>query len=166
MQVLVAFGSKMGGTAEIASEIAERLEARGLAVTVSDAGTVPTAEGFDAVVVGSSLYAGRWRGETVRLLKHMVGDGYDGPVWLFHSGPLTDEEAHTPQDLPRKVADYADRLDTRATVTFGGVLDEHPSGFIARKLASSMAGDWRDWDEIDQWADEIASELQGVRPES
>lgn len=159
MQVLIAYGSKMGGTAEIARAVAERLAAHGLTVEVSDADDVDDGAGFDGVVVGSSLYAGRWRGSCVRYLKHLVRDNHSGPVWLFHSGPLTDAEAHTPQDLPRKVAELADRLDTRDVVTFGGVLSDHPSGFIARKLAESMSGDWRDWSEVEAFADAIVAGL-------
>lgn len=162
MQVLVAYGSKMGGTAEIAEAIAGRLGTHDLEVTFEDAGEVDDLSGYEAVVLGSSLYAGRWRSESVRVLRRLVHDGFAGPVWLFHSGPLTDEEAHTPQDLPRKVAGLADQLEVRGVVTFGGVLDEHPSGFIAKKLAESMAGDWRDWQDIDQFADAVADELSTV----
>ena len=160
MQVVVAYGSKAGGTAEIAHAIAERLSTHGLTVEVSDAAELQDADGFDAIVVGSSLYAGRWRNPCVRYLRRLAKDRYAGPVWLFHSGPLTDEEAHTPQDLPRRVAELAERLDTRDVVTFGGVLDEQVSGVIAKRLAKTMAGDWRDWGDIEAFADGIADDLR------
>ena len=80
-QVLVAYGSVMGSTAEIAEWIAEELRRAGLQVVVCDATTAPSPNGFQAVVVGSAVYHGRWRPEAVRFLRdHRValGDGRCG----------------------------------------------------------------------------------------
>jgi menaquinone-dependent protoporphyrinogen oxidase len=162
MRVLVAHGSKMGGTEELARAVGEKLTTLGCTVTVADAAEAREAERYDAIVIGSSLYAGRWKGSCVRLLKHLAAECYQGPVWLFHSGPLGDE-ADVSQPLPRKVEHLAAQLDTRDVVTFGGRLEEHPSGFIAKAMAKDMAGDWRNWDHVSAWAVEIADELEHGR---
>ena len=47
MQVLVVYGSKMGGTEGIAQILADELGARGATVTVADAATDPDPAGAD-----------------------------------------------------------------------------------------------------------------------
>jgi len=114
---------------------------------------------FDAAVVGSGLYAGRWTGRAARLVKHLARDGFTGPVWLFQSGPLGDEDAASDQPYPKKVLAPASQLDVRAMVTFGGRLIEHPEQFIAKAMAKNLSGDWRDWEDIDAWAVSISDAL-------
>jgi len=163
-KVLVAYGSKMGGTAGIAERIADTLKGRGHAVTLSAAGRVPREEAWDAAVVGSGVYAGRWRKEAVRLLRR-VSRAPQRParVWLFHSGPLGDEHADDPVALPEKVQALAERLGAEDVVTFGGRFREgDASGWITKAMASSgVLGDWRRLDHAEAWAHAIAEELAG-----
>ncbi len=161
-KVLVACGTKMGGTAGIAEQVAEGLRVGGHQVTLAPAGKAPRREQFDAVVVGSGLYAGRWRREAVRLLKRLARSEVKPRVWLFHSGPLGDDHADDPQSLPRKVQAAADRLEARDVVTFGGRLDPDLAGAIGKAMArNGMAGDWRQLDQAAAWGRAIAGELEG-----
>lgn len=159
MKVLVAHGSTMGGTEEIAYAVGQKLTMLGHAITVAAADEVRHASRYDAVVIGSSLYAGRWNGGCIRLIKQLIREGFTGPVWLFHSGPLGDEAADTSQPFPKRVATLAAQLDVRGWETFGGRLEEHPRGFIAKAMAKELAGDWRDWEAIATWAEGIAAAL-------
>jgi len=159
-RVLVAYGSKRGGTAGIASKIAETLGERGFDVTLQPAGKVKVKKGYDAAVVGSALYAGRWRGEAVSLLKRLRrASGI--PVWLFHSGPLGDGRADEPQPVPGKVASLADQLGAPDVVTFPGRLPMDAKGFIAKAMVrNGKGGDWRDFEQIEAWASMIADTLE------
>lgn len=159
--VLVAYGSKMGGTAGIAQKIAETLRDRGFEATLTPASKVPRRAAFDAAVVGSGLYAGRWRGEAIRLLRRLVARSRGLPVWLFHSGPLGDEDADQPQQVPKRVAAYAAALDAPDVITFGGRLADNAPGFIARAMVrNGLSGDWRDMDQVAAWANHIADRLK------
>jgi menaquinone-dependent protoporphyrinogen oxidase len=162
-KVLVAYGSKMGGTAGIAERVAETLKGRGHQVTLAPAGKAPRRMAWDAAVVGSGLYAGHWRRDAVRLLKRLARPGEKpARVWLFHSGPVGDEHADDPAALPAKVQALAERLDAADVVTFGGRLDADAPGFIAKAMARGyMAGDWRRLDHAEAWANSIAAELAG-----
>ena len=158
-RVLVAYATKMGGTAGIAEVIAETLRGRGLGVTLTEAGGVPERETFAAAVVGSALYLGRWRASAVRLLQRLARQS-DVQIWAFHSGPLGDDDHETPQSPPSKVAALIEQLGAEDVVTFGGRLPEDASGFIASKMAKGgQAGDWRNLDLVAAWADHIADEL-------
>ena len=160
MRVLVAYGTKMEGTAGIADRIAATLRDRGFEVTLCDAGDVSNASEYDGAVVGSAIYALRWRPEAVRLLKRFSRSSPAMPVWLFHSGPLGDDDASVPQRLPKKVAALAEKLNVRDAATFGGRLPEDSGGPIARAMArDGQAGDWRDFGEITAWAERIANSL-------
>jgi menaquinone-dependent protoporphyrinogen oxidase len=158
-RVLVAFGSKRGGTAGIAEMVADRLREAGVDADLSPAAKVRNVQDYDGVVVGSALYAGRWRPEAVRVLRRLAKAPAHPPVWIFHSGPLGDEGASKPQDLPGKVATLASRLEAPPVVTFGGRLEDDTKGFIASKMAKRMAGDWRDREQIWAFADGVAATL-------
>ena len=158
-RVLVAFGSRMGGTAGIAERVAETLRDRGLEVTVLRARQVRSPDGYDAALVGSAIYAGQWRGEAVRLLRRMARARVHLPLWLFHSGPLEVEDVPQAQALPDEVGRLAEALHACEAVTFGGRLPEHPTGFVARLMARKRAGDWRDFDRVADWANGVADSL-------
>ena len=59
-KVLVAYGSKHGGTREIAERIGQVLQEAGLAVTARSADETGDVASYDAVVLGSAVYAGQW----------------------------------------------------------------------------------------------------------
>ncbi|WP_086664205.1 flavodoxin domain-containing protein [Lentzea kentuckyensis] len=162
-EILVAYATKMGATKEIAEAIAARIREASHEVTVLDAADVDSVEPYKAVVLGSALYAGRWRKEAVRLLTRNEKLLHTRPLWLFHSGPLGSDLS--PQQAPRKVREIAARIGAEEPFTFGGSLTPQTAvGFFARKMAQgSMAGDFRDWDEIDRWAYTIAQRLVAAR---
>ena len=64
-RVLVAYASRMGSTAEIAEAIADQLRTHGLDVVTAACSAAPDPDGFDAVLVGSAVYATR-RGRSAR----------------------------------------------------------------------------------------------------
>jgi menaquinone-dependent protoporphyrinogen oxidase len=162
-EILVAYATKMGATKEIAEAIATRIRSASHDVVVLDAADIGSVEPYKAVVLGSALYAGRWRREAVKLLTRNEKLLHTRPLWLFHSGPLGADLA--PQQAPRKVREIAARIGAEEPITFGGRLTpETAVGFIARKMATGpMAGDFRNWGEIDRWAYTIAQRLVAAR---
>lgn len=162
--VLLAYASKMGSTKEIAEVIGVELARAGLDVQVRDACDVTTVHGYDAVVVGSAIYAGRWRPDAVRVVGLIVDKNSDvgpSPTWLFHSGPCGEAAAKSDAVAPKRVRQAAHQLGIAPPVTFGGRLDPATAkGFIARRMAKGkLAGDFRDFDRIRDWADTIAHQL-------
>jgi menaquinone-dependent protoporphyrinogen oxidase len=162
-EILVAYATKMGATKEIAEVIAARIRSAAHEVTVLDAADVDSVEPYKAVVLGSALYAARWRPEAVKFLKRNAPALARQPVWLFHSGPLGSDLSA--QKAPPKVRELATRIGADQPTTFGGRLTPQTAvGFFAKKMAQgSMAGDYRDWDEIELWANHIAEQLVAAR---
>lgn len=157
-KVLVAYGTKMQGTKEIALLIADTLTERGADVSVQDAHDVDWPFAADAVVLGSALYTGKWRPEVMRLL-HVLVQSPPASLWVFHSGPLGDEHANDDQEIPKAARPMLQRLGISHVETFGGRLPANPPGLIAKLMARTGAGDWRDEASIRDWAEKIAAEL-------
>jgi menaquinone-dependent protoporphyrinogen oxidase len=159
-QVLIAFASRNGSTAEIAVHIGEVLRERGFAVRVQPAGDVRSLDGVAAVILGSALYANRWRGEACRFARRHEAELRDRPVWLFSSGPLDDSASHRHIPPVPDAARIAARIGARGHVTFGGRLTVDARGFIARAMArNGRAGDFRDFAHIAGWATLMAADL-------
>jgi menaquinone-dependent protoporphyrinogen oxidase len=162
MHVLIAYGSKMGGTAEIAGMLADDLKSEGLTCDPQPADTVKSLDGYDAVIVGGALYANRWSGPSRRFVKQHTGELSTRPVFFFSSGPL--DGGATERDIPpiRQVRRLMERVGAHEHVTFGGRLPADAKGFPARSMAKTMSGDWRDPDQIRAWAQRVATSLRTV----
>jgi menaquinone-dependent protoporphyrinogen oxidase len=161
-RVLVAFATKMGSTKEIAEAIGVALTERGCEVDVRPAGTVGSLDDFDAIVLGSAVYAGRWRPDAVRFVRRFRAQLAARCVWLFESGWLGKRPA-TPAASPG-ARRRAQRVGAPAPTVFGGRLDPAlATGFIDRAFAKRMTGDARDWNEIRTWSDGLADELTAAR---
>ena len=159
MRVLVTYGSKRGGTRGIAWGLHDGLVARGCEVDVASVDDVASLSGYDAAVVGSALYAMRWRRSARRFVKHNDAALRAMPVWLFSSGPL--DASADDHEIPavRAVQELMTRVGARGHFTFGGRLTSDAKGFPAHAMAKKHAGDWRDPDHIRRVANEIADAL-------
>jgi hypothetical protein len=90
MRVLVAASSRHGATGAIAEEIGRTLAERGLDVQVTPLEDLSDVAGFDAFVVGSAIYAGRWLAPARAFVDEHGAELRSRPTWLFSSGPLGD----------------------------------------------------------------------------
>lgn len=174
MRVLVAYASRHGATAGIAVRIASRLVDSGLkaeAIAVEDAKDV---DSYDAYIVGSATYMYRWMKEARSFVKHHRAVLEERPVWLFSSGPLgtdlVDEEGNDvlEKSRPKEFDEFEALLEPLGSVVFFGAWDpDAPAKGMAERFLKRMpasteglpAGDFRDWDQIDAWADEVAADL-------
>jgi menaquinone-dependent protoporphyrinogen oxidase len=157
-RAVVAFAGKMGSTRDIAVAVGEELRRHGLTVDVCDVRAVSSIEDYDAVVLGSAVYAGRWRPEAARFLKRNIPALAKRGVWLFESGWI----GKRPQLLAATSGGCKRALQVGAAspTVFGGRLDPaRATGPIDRMVAKGKSGDFRNWDEIRAWAATIAATL-------
>jgi len=80
MKVLVTTASKHGATEEIAHAIGDALRGRGLEVAVLPPEKVGSVEEWDAVVLGSAVYAGHWLKPAKELVEREAGALAQRPV--------------------------------------------------------------------------------------
>lgn len=162
MNVLVSAASKHGATTEIAEAIGATLSQHGHATSVVAPHEVMHADGFEAAVLGSAVYAGHWMREAKDLIERCQPALVAMPVWTFSSGPLGDPPK--PDEDPVDVADVLSACNTDEHMLFAGKLDLEKLGFAERALTRALrapTGDFRDWDAIARWAEQIARELSG-----
>jgi menaquinone-dependent protoporphyrinogen oxidase len=165
-QVLVAYGTKYGATAEIAAKIGEVLQQAGLQVDVVSADRAGNLDRYQAAVVGSAVYIGRWRKEAVKLLEANQEILAERPVWLFSSGPTDEGDPVELLDgwrFPNSLQPVVDRIQPRDIAVFHGATDPDKLNFIEKfmlKNVKASIGDFRDWDAIASWATDVAAELQ------
>jgi menaquinone-dependent protoporphyrinogen oxidase len=164
-RVLVAYGTKHGATAEIAQAIARTLTTAGLEVDIQRAGRVRSLERYRAVVLGSAVYAGRWRRDALRVLRR--SELGEREVWLFSSGPVGEDKGDAEQlerfTKPPRVRQIAENIGAHELTVFGGMVSDD-AGFIRKKMARKIPPelrDRRDWGEIEAWAQTIATTLGG-----
>lgn len=166
-KVLVTYGSKYGATAEIAERVGQVLQQAGLSVDVLPADRAGDPASYQAVVLGSALYIGRWRKEAVKFLKANEAALSQRPVWLFSSGPTgegTVEELMEGWRFPPGLQAVVDRIKPRDQAVFHGAMDADKLSAIERwaiKNIKAPMGDFRDWEAITSWATTIADALKG-----
>jgi menaquinone-dependent protoporphyrinogen oxidase len=164
MKVLVTAASKHGTAREIADVIAGVLDEAGLEVTVAEPALVTGLEEFDAVVLGSGVYAGHWLEAAKRFAEANEAALTQCRVWLFSCGPLGDppKPAGDPVDVAPILA-ATGAVDHRV---FPGRLVKSELSFAEKLIVKGVRapyGDFRPWDEITAWAREIARALVGER---
>jgi hypothetical protein len=161
MRILVAYASKHGSTAEIAEVVGETLRDGGHDVDVLAAGSIPGITPYDAVVLGSALYAAHWQREANVFVRRHLAALQARPVWLFSSGPLDATAAARDLPITPNVAETTDPIGARDHRTFSGRLLADAPGVDPQVLATHPVGDYRDFAAIRTWAAEIATTLAG-----
>jgi len=163
MKILVTYDSKHGATGDIAQTIADKLRERDLTVDCCPISSVKSLRGYDAAVVGSAVYFGRWRHDAMSFVRRHAADLAQMPLWTFSSGPVGPNPPPASKSEPRGEVALAEVLGARGHVVFGGSVDARTHGMLERKLVERTPRgyrDNRDWGEIRAWAAKVADELE------
>ena len=181
--MLIAYGSRWGSTEEIAGRLAEFLGEEGVEADTLDVKGDrhwPSLEGYDGVIVGSSVKITKWMREPLQFLRRKAGELRGKPLALFVSciSLLTDPE-YARTDLLEKVAESSG-VEPALMEAFGPVIDMGPGsrmGFLDKKIAQSVMlglskekglefdadgrNDLRDWGRVEEFARGFAEVLRG-----
>jgi len=143
----------------MAERIAGALAARGIDAEARPIDEVAEVGGYDAVVLGSGIYVGRWLSEARRFAEDNAATLTTMPVWLFSSGPLGGSEGAEPADG----ATLAELTGAREHRVFAGRLDRTRLGPAERLIVRFVRppeGDERDWAAVDRFAADIGAALE------
>ena len=162
MRILVTAASKYGGTARIAEAIGRTLEDESLEVDVLPVEEVSDLDGYDSVVLGSGVYAGRWLRSARRFADEHADELSEKRTWLFSSGPIGDPPK--PEgEAAVKLGAIPDRTHANGHRVFAGRLDKSRMTFADKAIVTAVRspeGDYRDWEAVQAWAGEIARALK------
>ena len=156
LQIIVAYDTKNGSTAEVADAVALQLRERGYTVDIRLARKVRKLLNVDALVVGAPIYSGRWLNGAHRLLKRVtkLPPETRPRVAIFALGPRQDtgpEDWVRPREQFERALRKHPSIQPVSTALFGGA--DPPKKKLHRDI--------RDWDVIRAWASELAG-LFGV----
>jgi menaquinone-dependent protoporphyrinogen oxidase len=168
VSVLVGYASAHRCTEEIAGRIADRLAVDDIRVDLRRMADVREIDRYDAVVLGSAVHNQRWLPEATAAAERLRPALLTKPLWAFSVG--------MPGAMPRALRSIAMReeaeirevdlesLRPRDHHLFTGVIrPEHLPlfGRVVMRVMGVRFGDFRDWAEIDRWADDISAALHG-----
>ncbi len=175
MKTLVVYGSRYGTAAQIAHEIAGVIKDEGIDVDLYDAKSIKKFDiaPYDLIIVGSGIKMGKWTKESLKFLKNNKKALKDKKVALFVSCSAANEEKSRDmgwKDYLQKVA--ADNLvgEPVDMGLFGSIYDPEAKHGMMYKMTmkfwkkdledkgfdTSKSHDFRDWDEIRDWARNLA----------
>lgn len=173
MHILIAHASKHGATAGIAERIGSALTAEGHDVDVRPVRDSRDPSTYDAIVIGSAAYMGRWMKDATEFVHGNRAVLASRPVWLFSSGPIgqstTDEEGRDVREVgdPKELPELIEAVHPRQHRVFFGALDPSRLTLAERALRRLPGGrellpegDFRDWSDVDAWAGAIATQLR------
>ena len=175
MKVLVAFGTKYGSTARVAEAIASELTNAGHEVEVADLreGFPADIGRYDMVVVGSPVFIGKWTKPAQEFLRRNGTALAEKKVAMFVccSDVLFEEKVAAAREMYLDDVAASHGLRPAAMGMFGGEVDFTKYGMFTRFLLSKVGAkdamegkgvetsrpyDFRDWDGIRRWAQELA----------
>jgi len=177
LKALVIYGTRGGATKKIADEIGTVFDGQGFAVTVRNANDTRGIDVnvFDLIVVGSSVWATRWKWQATRFLKRNAKKLARKKVALFTSGLLGGDPAKTDEarkSIEKQAAKFPG-IRPLGLAYFGGFIDFRNPGFFVKPVAGAMkkdmekkgieAGlsyDTRDFPAIRQWAADMATKAK------
>lgn len=168
-RTLIAYASRAGSTAEVAEVVADVLRQSGIDVDVRSVRDVTDIAGYDSLVLGSAIWAGRPLPE----MQRFVADQRDAmsviPVAYFIQCDLLRE--YTPANRQIALGYLAALRKEKEPISIGMFAGRrdfstiHPLlRWALTRLLRLAEGDWRDWDQIKSWSATVASQLAQIEP--
>jgi menaquinone-dependent protoporphyrinogen oxidase len=174
MNILVAYASAHGSTAQVANVIGQVLTARGSLATIANITEVQNIHKFDALVLGSAIHNGAVLKEMSAFLRTFGGELAAKPIYLWLNC-IRVLERHGEEHVLDHYLDYQilNPLHVRNIAVFAGKLDLENIDWNERwTLAarydgstwpSNIDGDYRDWTKVRLWAERVAVELNPAK---
>ena len=168
--ILIVYDTIHGSTAEVADKIGNALCSRGFTVDVRFVGNTSSIEEYDAVILGSAIYEFNWLPDARRFLRNYYAALSSKPVAVFIVCSAMYQDTPESRDAVRKA--FVSPLLTRYPAIsplsiglFGGAVDFNTNRYnlfekivlriLGKALGFKDSADWRDWDYISDWAQEV-----------
>ncbi|MDJ0441473.1 flavodoxin domain-containing protein [Rhodococcus qingshengii] len=167
MKMLVTAASRHGSTDEIAGALADALRRGGADVDLLKPEDVHEITDYDTVVIGSAIYIGRWLPPAKEFIARFREALLLRQVWLFSSGPVGNNGR--PVNDPPDVSPQVEATGAREHRMFAGKLDRTTLGFGERMMVRAVRapeGDFRDWESVNEWAEQIRLAHQSGFPQT
>jgi menaquinone-dependent protoporphyrinogen oxidase len=171
-ELLIAYATRAGSTAEVAEAMGVSLREAGVMVEVQPMHLVESLQGWKSLILGAPLYAGHFPSEFHKFFtRHRETLAWLRP-WCFVLGPI--------QNIPKEFEGARIQAENQLQKypwfrpaeirILGGKFDPYTVPFpfsLMRRLPASLirkipAGDIRDWSAIHKWAADIARQVKSA----
>jgi menaquinone-dependent protoporphyrinogen oxidase len=162
-KILIAYATKLGSTKEVADRIGEIIKGNSIDADVRKVNSIRDINEYTAVIVGTPIRMGKPISETLSFLKKFRGQMQSKPVALFSVGLYMKEDTPENREKALKCLDPALEFIQKPVSIglFGGKVDYSTMPVLLRWMFSKdtsgnlAEGDWRNWDSVSEWVDEI-----------
>jgi menaquinone-dependent protoporphyrinogen oxidase len=157
-RVLVAYGTRDGGTGEVALAIGEQFTRAGFRVDVRPCARAKGPEAYRAVVCGSAVSDDGWEPGAVDYLEAHLEEILRGPTWLYERPVTVVPPVAEPTALLRSI-NCAEEI-----ASFGGPLGRWSPDEPLWRLAPScsLPDHLQEWNRVRRWAQGLADRLAAV----
>ncbi|NLI99117.1 hypothetical protein GX441_10720 [bacterium] len=157
MKILVAYATAFGSTREIAEKVGEVLKSKGMQVDVSSVSDVSDLSTYNACIVGAPVMKFRLLPQAQRFVKSNKDVLSKIPVAYFSLGfKMMEDTPERREWMMRKLKVVTKLVPPVDIGLFGGKYKKPEKGFAL----PFPEGDWRDWQKITAWADNLAQKLK------
>jgi len=161
--ILVAYASRLGSTKEVAEAVAQQLRDRDETVHVRCVEDVTDLSQYDAVVVGSAIQRDAWLPEAVAFVEQNRAVLSKVPVAYFVvCMTMCEDTKENRQQVISYIKPVIEMVKPVGIGLFGGVIDYTKFSWLMQLAMMEdkiPEGDFRNWDAIYEWADEVETEI-------
>ncbi len=161
--ILIAYASKHGATAEVARVIGETLTAPGAEIAVHPVSEVDDLSPYTAAIIGSPIYSSDWLPEATAFVKrHSRALGALPTACFVLAIRLRDGSEAIRETVERYITTERVIMQPISVGYFAGRLDYDLLSPITRLQIQTKGlpeGDFRDWDTIRDWATGLRAPL-------
>jgi len=163
-KVLLVYATRTGFTTDVAAEIGRIVaQAEDLTVDVFPIDSIDETTAYDAVIIGSSVRAGRWLPEAVQFVKNHQEALARVPVAYFTvCMTLKDDTPDNRNEVQNYLEPVRQLVPPVSEGYFAGGMNFNKLSWLLRMMMKTMKaeeGDFRNWDQIDNWAASLRSVL-------
>ena len=164
-KILVVYATRAGSTVEVAQAIGKKLAGGGASVDVKPANNAVNLKDYQAVVLGSAIRRGAALPEITNFIKTNKSELAKVPVACFIVCMILREDN---EQNRAKAASYIAPLQKEISFVdtgfFAGKLDysrlNFIDAFIIKYFIGTPEGDLRNWQEINDWAENLGAKLR------
>jgi menaquinone-dependent protoporphyrinogen oxidase len=185
LKTLIVYGTRYGATASTSEAIAHVLREEGFDVKVVNAKKekIKDISDYELIIVGTGMQMFKWTSQAEDFLRKFQDELAKKKLAIFVSSAVksTYEREGKKDELVKLWKSYLEDKATKyalhpiAMALFGGVIDYNKMNFITRRAFSSQKKvyeadgfkenpsgvfDMRDFEEINQWAKELAQKTR------
>lgn len=171
MNVLLAYSSAQGSTAEIADYMAGIIRQAGHQATAAAVSDIPRVTDYDAVLLGSAIHAGMPLSDMSLFARRHRQSLLQCSLYLWVTCIRVIEEGGFEWVMKNYIPPtMREDLGVRMTTAFAGKLDlngvdlRERWAFAVRydgeNPAQKLTGDYRDWNDIKQWTYRVIEDLE------